>query len=51
MFKWNFIVDMYLHTVQLTSRAPLASQGALQQQLAGDVNGVSVTASCDKHPT
>ena len=51
MFKWNFIVDMYLHTVQLTSSAPFASQGALQHQLAGDVNGVSVSASCDKHPT
>ena len=42
---------MYLHTVQLTSSAPLALQGALQHQLAGDVNGVSVLASCDKHPT
>ena len=30
MFKWDFIVDMYLHTVQLTSSAPLALQGALQ---------------------
>ena len=28
MFKWYFIVDMYLHTVQLTSSAPLAIQGA-----------------------
>ena len=30
MFKWDFIVDMYLHTVQLTSSAPLVLQGALQ---------------------
>ena len=37
--------------MQLTSSAPLALQGALQHQLAGDVNGVSVSASCDKHPT
>ena len=44
MFKWDFIAHMYLHTVQLTF-------SALQHQLAGDVNGVSVSASCNKHPT
>ena len=30
MIKWDFISNMYLHTVQLTSSAPLALQGALQ---------------------
>ena len=30
MYKWDFISDMYLHTVQLISSAPLALQGALQ---------------------
>ena len=29
MFIWDFIVNIYLDTVQLTSSAPLALQGAL----------------------
>ena len=36
--------------MRLTSSAPLALQGALHHWSAGDVNGVSVSASCDKHP-
>ena len=51
MFKWGFQCIYLLIWMQLTYNAPLALQGALHPLLAADVNGVSVSAGRDKHPT
>ena len=41
---------MYLFTCAAVN-IQLALQGALHHQLTGNVSGVRVSASCDKHPT
>ena len=47
MFKWGFQCK---YVICGAVNMPLALQGASHHKLAGDINGVSVSASCDKHP-
>ena len=43
-------VYIYLYVAQLISSTPLALKGTLHHYSAGDVNGVSVSGRCNKHP-